>query len=237
MIKNMDFPIGKSGSYAAKVRNIGPHLVKELPTNTPGPQGPSGPQGLPGPKGDPGPKGNPGPPGPEGPKGKDGKDGADGKDGESYLPVYGQQTEWAGYHNLGKSQIKLAADRGEDGWVSFSIDCDLSNNKSIFLHNPNAHLYNPNTKKINLRPLAIGSRVRITYGFEVETFTTNTEIWCRSVLHSQNISTFVALAKYPHSYDLQTSHDIFIDNSTDRDIGIIHLEFNHPHFADFLITS
>lgn len=221
--KSMDFPTSKKSSYAAQVEQsqIGSsqeNTLSFLPV--PGPQGPEGPVGPRGPEG------------PIGKSGKDGKDGLDGargergipgKDGNSYNPPYSQEVGWASYGNAVLKPFSLGADKGDDGWVSVYIDGNGPKTNKLYLPKDSVELYNVNSGKINIRHLAVGSQLDITYNFELTTFSSNTEVWARSYMLNQESSatSFVASLKYQYEYELSTTHKVFIENEQQKNAGII----------------
>jgi hypothetical protein len=213
-LKNMDFPISKKDNYANKVQESQGLSISNSSSYISIP----GPQGIPGLPGKDGRQGEQGPPGPKGEKGDPGRP---GKDGKSFSTVYQQNPGWASYS--GKDNfIKLGATRGIDGWVNLSIATILvSENK--FLPEDGVALYNPETRRISLKGLKLGTQIEITYLFEVETFQSNTEVWFRSFLPGtkSEITTFVGPLKYSHLYDLSVSHSVFLDKESDRISGIV----------------
>jgi len=214
--KSMDFPKKKSG-YADKVAqqaNSKPESESNNFLPVPGPQGPMGPKGDRGPKGEVGQKG---------PKGDAGASGKNGKDAEDFAPVYKQKPGWAKYVNEDPDDIKLGASQGEDGWVSFYID-ELNKKESIekFLPDNATSLYGTSIRKINLRELKVGSQIRISYNYEVTTFSNNTEIWARSYFKQtgKELVSFMANLKYQHTYEMTVTHDIYLESEKDRGTGI-----------------
>ena len=219
--KNMDFPSSKKSSYSQLTQQALPqeNSVSYIPV--PGPQGPKGDPGSAGVRGDRGERGEKGDPGPKGDSGKNGKDGKDGKDGKTYLPVYEQDTGWAKYENSSIEQTRLGATRGQDGWVSFTIDAKPALEK--YLPRDSVSLYGKDAKRINFRGLRLGSRVDITYNFEVETFTSNTELWCRTYLPGpeRDVTSFMGILKYQYTYDMSITQSIFIESESDKNSGAV----------------
>jgi hypothetical protein len=218
--KSMDFPNSQKISYAEQVQqnqnnNSVENTLSFLPV--PGPQGPAGPQGV---------KGDAGPQGPAGKDGKDGKDGAKGPmgpAGKSYSPPYDQEVGWVSYGNQKDKNFFLGADKGDDGWVQVFIDGLGPKTNKLYLPKNSVELYNSELRKINLRQLALGAQVDITYNFSLTTFSNNTEVWARSFCVSPDLSptSFVASLKYQYEYDLSTTHRVFIQNEQQRNNGII----------------
>jgi hypothetical protein len=186
----------------------------------PGPEGPRGPKGDSGKNGVQGPAG---PAGPAGAPGKNGMPGKDGKNGKSYGPPYEQEQGWAIYYPEASSPTKTGISAGKDGWVSLSMDSfsKKTNNKNIPKNG--VDLYNPNTKRINLKGLKLGSQISLSYSFELETFYSNTEVWIRSLFPNSGleINSFVASLKYQHTYDLTVNQSAFLISEEDRISGII----------------
>lgn len=212
--KSMNFP-GES-SYAKQVKQSqesGSGIpISYIPV--PGPQGPLGSPGRDGPVGPRGTKGDAGPQGIQGPQGPEGK---------SSTPIYGQKIGWANYDNSNLVSLKLGADCGEDGWVSFYVDG--LGNKTIedFLPENNTSLYNPETRRINFKHLKVGTQIQIVYNFKVTTFSNNTEVWARSYFpdSGDEVMSFVASLKYQYTYDLSTSHNLYIDKELNKVSGIV----------------
>lgn len=210
----MSFPVESKNKYSDLVQSTPiPKYDNVVPI--PGPPGPAGPRGE---QGQPGPQGLPGLPGKDGKNGKDGRDGKDGKDGKPGIPKNNQFPGFARYYDSAKKIYRLGADQGTDGWVRLSLD--VSKEIQDYLPEGTSTLYNKNSKLINLRSLSIGSLVRISYEFEVESLLPNTEIWCRSTCNDQEITTFVASLKYPHTYSLSTEHTLLIEDNGQRQSGI-----------------
>lgn len=208
---NMDFP---KSNYASAVNQS---KTSQDPTffAVPGPQGERGPQGIPGPKGDRGDSGIDGKPGPRGEKG------IPGKDGKSYLAPYGQGIGWALYTNKNTNTIPTGATRGDDGWVSMYIEPE--NKIEHFLPEGSVSLYSSDIRKINTRGLKIGAQLRIAYNIEVITFSSNTEVWMRSLFQGteNEITSFCANLKYQHTYEMSITHDLAIFSDEHRTAGII----------------
>jgi len=223
--QNMDFPTNpKKKNYAALAQESSPleSLISYVPV--PGPAGPQGPKGEPG---------NPGQPGRDGKPGLDGKPGMDGKPGAKGLQgpqgppgkssPSGQNPGWAIYANLDKKGFRLGSTRGNDGWVDFYVDGNgpLSNNK--YLPDSGIDLYNIGARAINLKNLKIGSQIQITYDFEITTFSSNTEVWCRSFFPESGKEqvSFVANLKYEYAYDLSVTHHLTLTDQEDKMRGIV----------------
>jgi hypothetical protein len=213
--KSMDFPASNKNNYAAKVQESQALFESATPNYIPvaGPQGERGPAGK---------DGKPGSEGPAGPKGEKGDPGKPGKDGKSLITAYAQNPGWASYSDKKSSTVKLGATKGLDGWVNLYISRDqVAENK--YLPESGAALYNPETKRINLKGLKLGSQIEITYSFSIETFHSNTEVWLRSFFPGSLAETtsFVGLLKYQHSYDLSVTHSIFFEKESDKISGIV----------------
>lgn len=211
--KHMDFPNNKKG-YASQVEQ---QLIQSN-DNFMGYMPVAGP---PGPKGDRGPKGDPGERGERGEKGDRGEQGPRGLDGDSYLPVYGQKIGWARYYNVDQKEIPLDAKRGDDGWVTFTIDAKQKI-ESFLPTATSSSLYNNSTKRINFKNLKVGTQVVITYDFEVSTLNPNTEIWIRSLFQGSGDSatSFVALLKYQYDYEFSVTQHVYVDTELNKSSGI-----------------
>jgi hypothetical protein len=215
----MEFPSGKKSNYADKVKQIGAVAENNF-IAVPGPQGPAGKQGAKGDKGDTGPQG---PQGPVGLPGKDGKPGRNGQDGKTYMPVYDQRAGWAIYYPESYSFLKTGATAGNDGWVNLSISSFSKKTNNKNLPENGVDLYNPNTKRINLKGLKLGSQISVSYSFEIETFHSNTEVWLRSLFPNSGleITSFVASLKYQHTYELTVDQTAFLTSEQDRTSGMV----------------
>lgn len=207
--KSMDFPTNKKTNYANLAKQ-----TKQEPLSTyipvPGPQGipgPAGPKGDRGEKGDQGDKGQPGLP---------------GKDGKTYLPVYEQDSGWARYANNKNISIRLGADKGIDGWVPVYVDIESKNNEK-YLPRKAVSLYNTSSRKINLKGLAIGAQITVTYNFTIETFHSNTEAWIRTYFPNLDSSTntFIGTFKYQFEYDLSVTQKFYVDSEGIRAGGAV----------------
>lgn len=213
MSTSMDFP-GKSKKYSDNVNNSYQLEQSVSFIAVPGPQGEQGPKGD---TGDTGPEGKQGP---QGGSGKPGKDGKDGKPGESSLSPSGQRSGWAMYTNKDKKNINLGATKGNDGWVRFSFDCKGKNNE-LYLPENNVSLYNPESQKINLKALNVGSVVTVRYDIVLTTFSNNTEVWFRTYAPESDSgpTTFAGNLKYQFSYDMSLEHTFFVENDTMKSYG------------------
>jgi hypothetical protein len=216
--KSMDFPVENKNNYAAKVQESQSlsldTTLNYVPVSGPqGDRGPAGRDGLPGPQGPQGIKGDTGEPG---------KPGKDGKDGKSLITTYGQNPGWASYSDNSPSIVRLGATKGIDGWVGLSIGRDFDSQEK-YLPEGSVSLYNPETKRANFKGLKLGSQIEATYIFSIDTMQSNTEVWIRSFFPSSetDITSFVGLFKYPHTYDLSASHSIFLDKETDKISGMV----------------
>lgn len=218
--KNMDFPVSKKTNYAAKVQESQspiPEMSNLVYMPVPGPEGPKGPKGEVGPAGPQGPKGEKGDPG------KDGKDGKHGKDGVSFISTSGQEVGWAEYKNKSEDVVRLGADKGEDGWVSLYIDSESAKSNEKYLPKGVNGLYNPTSRRINLKPLQLGTKVDIIYSFEITTFGNNTEISLRSYFPNSKseIISYIGNLKYQYTYEMSISQTIFLSNEQDKISGFV----------------
>ena len=217
--KSMDFPGAKKPSYIAQVEQPKAKIFSDntltfLPVPGPvGPQGPSGRDGR---------DGSVGPQGPVGDKGPRGEKGNPGKDGESYFPVYEQKPGWARYDNLNKENFRFGTERGIDGWVDFYVDAKNKNTNELYLPENGVSIYNPSSRRLNFKNLKLGSRIQVTYNFDITTFNNNTEVWARSYFPDTKDAyvSFVASLKYQGTYELSTTHTFSIDNEIDKHSGV-----------------
>ena len=212
MAKSMNFPPKKK--YLETIQEVKTTEYIAVPgiTGEKGEVGPPGPQGPPGPKGD---KGDVGRAGPQGERGEPGRAG-DGYDSPS-----GQYPGWAYYANKSTQEYRLGPERGEDGWVDFFLDIDELKTVEAYLPNRSVSLLNPTTRTINLKTLKVGSKVDIRYDFSLETYTSNTEVWIRTLLRDEEISPmgYVGLLKYQYSYDISHCQTIFINSDRIKNYG------------------
>ena len=208
MASSMDFPATNKRKYSD---NINEQLPGELLGNyiaVPGPPGPQGDRGQVGPKGDTGPQGE------KGPKGDQGVPGKNGKDGLSILSPSQQNIGWALYSNQNKRSIRLGANKGEDGWVRFSIDGLGEETNERFLPKESVGLWNPETQRLNFKTLNLGAIITIRYDIELTTYSNNTEVWFRTFVdNTENYpTTYVGSLKYQFDYDLSMEHTVFLEN-------------------------
>jgi hypothetical protein len=215
MAKSMDFPQKKK--YSETIQEVKATEYIAVPgiageKGETGPQGPIGPQG---PKGDKGDKGDPGKQGPQGERGEPGKAG-DGYDSPS-----GQYPGWAYYAGNNTGIHRVGPERGEDGWVSFFLDINKDETIENYLPNKSVSLLNYVAKNINLKTLKVGSRVDIRYDFSLETYSSNTEVWIRTLLKDEELSPigYIGLLKYQYQYDLSYSQTIFVINDKIKNYG------------------
>ena len=212
MAKSMDFPQKKK--YLETIQEVRTTEYIAVPgiTGEKGEVGPPGPPGPPGPKGD---KGDIGRVGPQGQRGEPGRAG-DGYDSPS-----GQYPGWAYYANKNTEEYRLGPERGDDGWVNFFLDIDELKTIEAYLPNKSVSLLNPTTRNINLKTLKVGSKVDIRYDFSLETYTSNTEVWIRTLLRDEEISPmgYVGLLKYQYSYDISHCQTIFINSDKIKNYG------------------
>lgn len=215
MARDVEFPkIKKKPSPYEREESVSPIPEGPQYIAVPGPAGPQGPQGAKGPQGDRGPAGDPGP---------RGEKGSPGKDGETYLPVYNQKTGWARYVSSNPKQIALGSNRGRDGWVSFDIDRFAIDSTENYLPSKSVSLYNKEADRINLKHLALGTRIQITYEFDWSTMGANTELWVRSIFPNseRSYTSFVGSFKYEYDYHLSVTHFLTLETESERTHGIL----------------
>jgi len=214
MAKSMDFP-GKPKKYSD---NVSQSYELEQPLSYIAVPGAQGERGQKGDSGDTGPQGIQGP---QGEAGKPGKDGKNGLAGESSLSPSGQRTGWGLYSNYNQKQIQLGATKGNDGWVRFGVDCEGKETNEKYIPENGVSLYNPNTQKINLRGLQIGSIITVRYDITLTTFSNNTEVWLRTLIpdSDKNPTTFSGNLKYQFDYDMSIEHTFFLENERMQNAG------------------
>jgi hypothetical protein len=212
----MDFPLNKKTNYAKLAQQVRQPESSVSYIPVPGPTGPKGDPGSTGIRGEKGERGEKGDPGPKGDSGKN------GKDGQTYLPVYEQDVGWGKYINIKQTQIKLGAERGEDGWVSVYVDSE-KNALEKFLPRGAVSLYNNSARKINLRGLSVGSQVTVTYNFILETLSNNTELWVRTYFPNSEgaVTTFAGTLKYQYEYEMSITQKFYIENEYIRSGGAV----------------
>jgi len=212
MAKSMDFPQKKK--YLETIQEVKTTEYIAVPGIT-GEKGEIGPPGPPGPQGPKGDKGDIGRTGPQGERGEPGRAG-DGYDSPS-----GQYPGWAYYANKNTQAYRLGPERGDDGWVNFFLDIDELKTIETYLPNRSVSLLNATTKNINLKTLKVGSKVDIRYDFSLETYTSNTEVWIRTLLRNEEISPmgYVGLLKYQYSYDISHCQTFFINSDKIKNYG------------------
>jgi hypothetical protein len=212
MAKSMDFPPKKK--YLETIQEVKTTEYIAVP----GIAGEKGEIGPPGPAGPQGPKGDKGDIGRQGPQGERGEP---GRAGDGYDSPSGQYPGWAYYANKSTQESRLGPERGEDGWVNFFLDIDQSKTIEAYLPNRSVSLLNPTTRNINLKTLKVGAKVDIRYDFSIETYTSNTEVWIRTLLRDEENSPmgYVGLLKYQYSYDISHSQTIFINSDKIKNYG------------------
>jgi hypothetical protein len=142
---------------------------------------------------------------------------------KSYFPVYNQHAGRESYSNINNKDFKLGISQGTEGWVDMYLEPNGLKSIEKYLPEGNISLYNPSSRRINLKHLELGSQIQIAYGFEVTTFYNNTEVWCRSVFPKgdKSITSFVANLKYQYTYELYSVHNLTISTEQDRVSGVI----------------
>lgn len=210
----MDFPASKSSKSAKSLPKptpleFGDNVVMFPVPGEPGPKGPKGEPGQQGPKGDPGSRG---------PQGVPGKNGLDGKDGISYLPVYNQKAGWGRYRNELSKTVKISS----NSWTQVFLPVNGLESVEDFLPENNSSLYNPNSMRINTKHLMVGTQMSVICEYDMETYSTNTEIWSKLEFADGSYasqSLFGSL-KYSGEYSIAVKHDIFIENESQRNSGM-----------------
>jgi hypothetical protein len=107
--------------------------------------------------------------------------------------------------------------------VDVFVDALGKGTNEKYLPKDNISLYNPETRRVNLKHLDIGSQLRITYTFDLATYGNNTEVWARSYFPDTGkaVTSFVANLKYQYDYELSTTHLLYLDDSVDKSSGIV----------------
>lgn len=217
MAKSMDFPgASKKQAYSSiietQTNNLSDQAFSPIFYGQPGPRGP---QGVIGERGEPGPKGDVGPAGPKGPKGEK------GDSGKNYETPSGQNPGWAYYYNDNQRPFQLGADKGKDGWVSFFIDGKDIKSSELFLQDHGVPLWNIETKRINFKPLKLGSIVKIKYDFAVETFSNNTEAFIRTLCSEteKETTTYLGALKYQYTYEMSCEQTVYVNDSSMKTHG------------------
>jgi hypothetical protein len=220
MATSMDFP-SKKKKYSEIIE---PSTITEL-IAVPGIQGEKGEQGIPGPKGDTGPqgpKGDKGDPGPQGPQGQKGERGLPGGTAEAYDSPSKQYPGWAYYQSLNMEKIRVGPERGnDDGWVDLFLKVDKSNSIETYLPKNSVSFVTDSARKINYKAFNVGAKVDVRYELEIETYSTNTEVWIRTFSVDDNSSTvgYLGNLKYRYTYDLSFCQTLYILNNTMKTFG------------------
>ncbi len=220
MAKSMEFP-NKKKKYLE---------IIDAPISTeyvavPGMQGEKGEQGPKGPKGDTGPqgpKGDKGDQGVQGPKGPKGDPGESGGIKQAYDSPSKQYPGWAYYKSLNMEKIRVGPDRGnEDGWVDLFLKVDKTNSIETYLPKNCVSFITDSARKINYKTFNLGAKVDIRYELEIETYSTNTEVWIRTFSVDDNNSTvgYLGNLKYRYTYDFSFSQTLYILNSNMKTFG------------------
>lgn len=215
MAKSMEFP-SKKKKYSEVVEKPDTEYIA-----VPGMQGEKGEPGIQGPMGPQGPKGDKGEPGPQGPQGIKGEKGEPGK-AEGYESPSGQYPGWAYYQSLNMEKIKVGPDRGnEDGWVDLFMKVDKSNSIETYLPKKSVSFITDVARKINYKTFNLGSKVDIRYDLQVETYSTNTELWIRTFSVSDSLSPvgYIGSLKYKYIYDLSFNQTVFMSNIAVKTFG------------------
>lgn len=210
MPTSMDFPEPeKKRKYADQLLNPSPTMDSSF-AYIPVP----GPQGEKGPKGDKGERGEKGDRGERGERGEPGIPGKNGKDGLGNTGVSEQQVGWALYENKNLVEVKTGINRGNNGWVNLWSDAQGKNTNETFLPDKSVSLWMPESRKINLKGLKVGSLVNIRYDVEITTFSNNTEVFFRTYIPEAAVSpiSFVGSFKYQYTYDVSICQQFFVEN-------------------------
>ena len=196
-----------------------PDIDYRILVGSQGPQGIAGRQGEIGPKGD---KGDPGPQGTKGERGQKGEPGTSSVISSSGVVSEIRKSGWAYYENLDQSQIRLGLSSGDDGWVNILNDAKSEETNEEYLPKGNVSLWSATSQQLNFRGLDLGSRVEITYSFELETYGNNTEIWIRAFSEkaSLNSAQFIANLKYKYVYDFSVTQTLYIINDRIKKYGV-----------------
>ena len=187
--------------------------------------GPPGPQGIAGRQGEIGPKGDKGDPGPQGAKGERGQKGEPGESSvvaSNGVVSQNRKSGWAYYENLDQSQIRVGLSSGDEGWVNLLNDAKSEGTNEEYLPKGNVSLWSESNQQLNFKGLDLGSRVEITYCFELETYGNNTEVWIRAFSEKATLNStqFVANLKYKYVYDFSVTQTLYIINDRIRKYGI-----------------
>lgn len=213
--KSMDGPFKKS-NYAQKVEQSQDQGLSFLPV--PGPQGDRGPKGEQGIEGQQGPQG---PKGDKGDPGKDGKNGINGKDGKSVLSPSEQMIGWGYYENANPKEQRTGIDKGDDGWVNILLKGISENTNEKYLPYGNVSLWNKTTERLNFKTLNIGAIITIRYDITLTTYMTNTEVWVKTFLGTEEVSpiSYVGNLKYQHDYDFSVGQTVYLSDLKMQSFG------------------
>lgn len=208
-IREVNFPEKKTYARQVMSQQLPSEIANSVYVPVPGPEGPRGQTGPAGPMG---------PEGKAGPQGPRGTDGRDGKDGKSNASRYDQNIGWALYSNADLQLRKTGASVTDSGWVRIPINkLDVLASTEKFLPIDGVSLYNQETKRFNFKALKIGTQLTIRYDLQVQTMSSNTEIWTRTMFpgSGNSITTLNGNLKYQYDYDLSVFHHFSITNKED----------------------
>jgi hypothetical protein len=219
--KTMDFPGSKKTStYAQKVLESQTNNLNQVQPfiPVPGAQGDIGPQGPKGPKGD------------KGDKGEKGDQGIPGEPGKDAISISGQTSGWAKYNNDSLVQHQLGIDKGDEGWVPIYVISKEGANENFL---GVTSLWNNESRKFNFLALNIGAKIDIKYNLDIVTFSSNTDIWLRTVLDrvDLNVSTFIGCLKYQDSYNVDVHQSLVIEDKTFKTTGRPQIRTDFPAYA------
>ena len=219
MATSMDFPKKKKYSEIIQPTTLVEHIAVPGIQGVKGDTGPKGEQGPIGPQGPKGDKGDRGEVGPQGPKGERGLPGGTA---EAYDSPSKQYPGWAYYQSLNMEKIRVGPDRGnDDGWVDLFLKVDKSNSIETYLPKGCVSFVTDSARKINYKTFNIGAKVDIRYELEIETYSTNTEVWIRTFSVDDNSSTagYLGNLKYNYTYDLSFCQTLYILNTAMKTFG------------------
>lgn len=119
-------------------------------------------------------------------------------------------------------KIRVGPDRGNDeGWVDLFLKVDKDNSIETYLPKKSVSFVSDAARKINYKTFNIGAKVDIRYELEIETYSTNTEVWIRTFSVNDDFSTvgYLGNLKYRYVYDLSFPQTLYILNTNMKTFG------------------
>ena len=127
-------------------------------------------------------------------------------------------------------QHELGIDKGEDGWVPIYVISKSGANEEFL---GMTSLWNNDSRKLNFLALNIGAKISLKYNIDITTFSSNTDVWLRTVLDrvNSNVSTFVGCLKYQDSYNIDIHQSLAIEDKTFKTTGRPYIRTDFPAYV------